>query len=208
MDCILCGSRTEFFKMWRENEYRQCSGCSSILLNTKDYVNAEQEKERYQEHNNDVEDKRYQKFVSPIVDGILNDYGKYHVGLDFGSGTGPVISKLLKDKGYNIKLYDPFFANYPCRLKEKYDYIACCEVIEHFHHPLREFKMLKELLKPGGSIYIMTSLYSHKVDFISWNYKDDITHVFIYHRDAIEWIKNTLGFSKMEVDKNFIKLSI
>jgi len=31
-------------------------------------LSKDKEKERYEEHNNDVEDLRYQQFVAPIVD--------------------------------------------------------------------------------------------------------------------------------------------
>lgn len=208
MECILCGSNTASFKNWRNLEYLKCRGCSSVLLNPKNYVNAKEEKERYQEHNNDVNDKRYQKFVYPIVKEILFDYKEEDIGLDFGAGTGPVISKLLKDKGYNIKIYDPFFANYPDLLEDKYDYIACCEVMEHFHNPRAEFHLMKSMLNLGGTIYLKTSLYDEDIDFIKWNYKDDQTHVFFYHRDALEWIKTNIGFSSMEIKENLIKLKI
>lgn len=208
MKCILCGSDTKLFKKWRESEYLKCQGCDSILLNPKDYISEEKEKERYEEHNNDVNDKRYQDFVYPIVKEILHDYEEDSRGLDFGAGTGPVISKLLRDKGYNIKTYDPFFANYTDRLKEKYDYIVCCEVIEHFHNPKKEFHLMKSMLEAGGSIYIKTSLYDENIDFISWNYKNDITHVFFYHENALNWIKDKIGFSSIEIEESLIKFKI
>lgn len=204
MNCILCGSLTEKFKVWRENQYYRCKGCGSIVLDPMAYVSGKEEKTRYEEHNNDVEDKRYQKFVSPIVSEVLKDYSKNHKGLDFGSGTGPVITKLLRDQDYNIKKYDPFFANSPQVLEEKYDYIACCEVIEHFHDPKKEFKLLRSLLKAGGSLYIMTSIYSEDIEFDSWNYKDDPTHVFFYHKNALEWIEKEFGFSHLEIKKDLI----
>lgn len=204
MNCILCGGSTEVFQIWREKEYTKCSSCNSLMLNPKDYIDETEEKTRYEEHNNDVEDKRYQAFVSPIVNSVLKDYKKDHLGLDFGSGTGPVISKLLGDNGYNIKVYDPFFANYPDRLEVKYDYIVCCEVIEHFHKPEREFTLLKSLLKPGGSLYIMTRIYSEDIDFTTWNYKDDKTHVFFYHKDGLKWIKDNNGFSSMDIKEDLI----
>jgi hypothetical protein len=98
---------------------------------------------RYTQHNNDVNDVRYQKFVQPLVTGILQDFDQSHIGLDFGAGTGPVISKLLTDEGYVIKQYDPFFYDHAELLNQKYDYIACCEVVEHFHNPAKEFKLLQ-----------------------------------------------------------------
>lgn len=208
MNCILCEGKTKFFQLWRNNKYFKCSRCNSVMLDSESYVDESEEKARYEEHNNDVEDKRYQAFVSPIVNEVLREYKENDLGLDFGSGTGPVISKLLKDRGYNIKEYDPFFANYPSRLDKKYDYIVCCEVVEHFHDPVGEFRLLKSLLKPGGSIYIMTSIYEEDIDFISWHYKDDITHVFFYHRDALKWIENNIGFSSMDIEDKLIKFKL
>lgn len=204
MKCTLCGSDTKTYEVWREKEYLKCKGCNALLLNSKDYLNAEQEKRRYQEHNNDVYDPRYQKFVSPIVDGVLRDYGREDLGLDFGAGTGPVITKMLKDQGYDIKIYDPFFANYPGKLEEKYDYIVCCEVMEHFHNPREEFQLMKSLLKEGGSIYLKTQLYSEEIDFASWGYKNDDTHVFFYHRKGLEWIRENIGFSSLLVEEDRI----
>lgn len=208
MKCRLCGGDTEFFNRWRDCEYLKCKNCNSLMLNSMHFVDKIREKERYEEHNNDVNDKKYQKFVYPLVAEVLKDYDKDSIGLDFGAGTGPVISKLLLDKKYNIKIYDPFFANYPELLKNKYDYIVCCEVIEHFHNPREEFNLLKSMLKPGGTIYLKTSLYHEGIDFISWNYKNDITHVFFYHERALEWIKEYMGFSSLEVKKDLIKLKI
>lgn len=204
MNCILCGSSTEKFEIWRNSQYYSCNSCRSLMLDSIDYLEENEEKARYEEHNNDVENKGYQSFVYPIVKEVLNDYKGYDKGLDFGSGTGPVITKLLRDKEYNIKLYDPFFANEPEVLEEKYDYIVSCEVIEHFHNPRKEFKLLRSLLKPGGSLYIMTSIYSEDIDFKTWNYKDDKTHVFFYHKKALEWIKNEFDFAHLKIEKNLI----
>lgn len=205
MKCILCEAKADFFETWRKNKYYKCQKCSSIFLDPKNYINYKKEKERYEEHNNDVYDKNYQNFVWPLVKAVLKDYTKNHRGLDFGAGTGPVITKLLKDQSYNIKIYDPFFANYPEKLGDKYDYIVVCEVVEHFHNPLKEFKLLKSLLKPGGSLYIKTELYSEAIDFLSWTYKNDITHVFFYHEKALKWIKSECGFSELKIEKDFIK---
>ncbi|MDA3817128.1 MAG: hypothetical protein PF486_07110, partial [Prolixibacteraceae bacterium] len=90
------------------------------------------ERERYIEHNNDVNDVRYQNFVSPITGAVQNDFSPVDSGLDFGGGTGPVITNFINDNGYNIIDYDPYFNDRPELLEKTYDYIACCEVMEHF----------------------------------------------------------------------------
>jgi len=162
------------------------------------------EKLRYEEHINDVEDKGYQKFVSPITSAILKDFLRTDKGLDFGAGTGPVISKVLTDNEFSIVQYDPFFHNNPNLLNAKYNYIACCEVMEHFYRPKKEFKLLRNLLQPSGKLYCMTDLYDESIDFHKWYYKNDQTHVFIYHKNSIDWIQKEIGFSDVLINGRLI----
>ena len=164
----------------------------------------EDEKMRYETHNNDVFDERYQNFVSPITKAILENFSEDHLGLDFGAGTGPVISKVLKDNDFRIKAYDPFFHNNPSILNEEYDYIACCEVIEHFYSPKKEFSLLNKILSKGGRLYCMTDIYEESIDFSTWYYKNDPTHVFIYQKKTIAWIKNEFDFSRVNIDGRLI----
>ncbi len=176
------------------------------MLDPSNYLTNEEEKERYEAHNNDVNDTRYQKFVSPIVEGVKDNYNTNHTGLDYGAGTGPVITSLLEKKGYDVKLYDPFFHNYSENLCKKYDYIICSEVMEHFHNPYYEFKSLTKILNSKGTIFCMTSLYNEDINFENWYYKNDPTHVFFYHKKALEWIKNKFSFSDLQIDGKLIKL--
>jgi hypothetical protein len=162
------------------------------------------EKLRYKEHINDVEDKGYQKFVSPITSAILNNFSPSDKGLDFGAGTGPVISKVLTDNEFSIIQYDPFFHNNPNLLNAKYNYIACCEVMEHFYRPKKEFELLRNLLQPNGKLYCMTDLYDTSIDFHKWYYKNDQTHVFIYHENTIEWIQENINFSDVFINGRLI----
>lgn len=202
--CSLCNSKTNLFNESRNKKYYKCQNCFSIMLDPLDYVSMEEEKARYLTHNNDIHDIRYQEFVSPIVEKIKDNYDLNHLGLDYGAGTGPVATSLLEKEGYRVRLYDPYFHYYPENLCKKYDYIICSEVIEHFHKPYDEFKSLINMLNENGTIFCMTSLYDEDIDFNSWNYKNDETHVFFYHNRAIEWIKNEFGFSKVEIDDKLI----
>ena len=159
-------------------------------------------------HNNDVDDIGYQQFVSPITSAVMNDYSSEHKGLDFGAGTGPVISKVLTDNQFNIKAYDPFFHNHSQLLNETYDFIACCEVIEHFYAPSKEFSLLKSLLKPNGRLYCMTDIYHENIDFHDWYYKNDPTHVFFYQQQSFVYIKEEYGFSDVFIDGRLITFTV
>ena len=163
------------------------------------HLSSADEKKRYLAHHNDVDDVRYQDFVRPIVNDVLEQCCPQHQGLDFGCGTGPVISKLLEDNNYNIRQYDPFFCNLPELLKRSYDYIVCCEVIEHFRDPAREFQLLRSLLQSNGKLFCQSAIYAPEINFIDWRYKNDPTHVFFYQKRTLDWIRDHCGFSSLVV---------
>ncbi|MBI9030709.1 methyltransferase domain-containing protein [bacterium] len=204
MKCPLC--QTENSNYYSDH-YFYCNKCQAVYLDKESYLDSAKEKARYLEHNNDVNCLKYQKFVSPITDYIFANYGKADLGLDFGSGTGPVISKILTDKDYNIKQYDPFFSHDKSLLDQKYDYIASCEVVEHFHNPNKDFLLLKKLLKNGGKLLLQTHIYDeNKINFKNWYYQNDLTHVFIYQYNTIKYIAAQLGFNILKLDERFIVL--
>lgn len=205
--CPLCSGIGEIFYQYKKRLYHQCNNCYGIFVDQSLIPDNNTEKERYKEHNNDVNDLKYQQFVSPITEAILSSHNKEDQGLDFGAGTGPVIAKVLKDNNYNIELYDPFFHNNPELLEDKYDYIVCCEVIEHFHNPKKEFRLLKKLMKEGALLYCMTDLYTESIDFHKWYYKNDMTHVFIYHAKTIRWIQKEFEFINVTIVDRLITFS-
>ena len=207
LKCLLCDFDTKIFYKEKNREFYKCDNCFSIMLNPINYISNKDEKERYETHNNDVDDIRYQNFVSPIVKSVKKDYKPSHIGLDFGAGTGPVITSLLEKEGYKLNLYDPYFHNYPKNLNKKYDFIVCCEVIEHFYNPFEEFKLMSEILNSNGRLYCMTSLYDESINFEDWYYKNDETHVFFYHKKALEWICAKFEFAKVKISDRLIIFS-
>lgn len=204
MQCSLCGSETILYSEIRDRIYYSCVECKGILLHPSCFLPREAEKERYQLHQNDVTDSGYQKFVFPITQSILKEYSKHHKGLDFGSGTNSATSYVLKKNEYDVALYDPFFNKNTNTLAVQYDYIICCEVMEHFYNPAKEFQLLDSVLKPKGNLYCKTKLYNPKIDFNSWWYKNDATHVFFYSSKTLMWIKNKFNFNFLSYSDDLI----
>ena len=203
-NCPLCNSTSTLFCEKTKHLFYKCNTCHGIFRPKHTFLTAEEEKAHYEKHNNDVFDERYQNFVSPIVNAVLQDLSSEAKGLDFGSGTGPVIAKMLTDKGYQVQNYDLFFAKEPSLLNQKYDYISCCEVMEHFHQPYKEFELLKSLLLPKGKLYCKTEVFNNQKPFENWYYKDDFTHVFIYQHKTLEWIKTKFHFSNLVIKEKLI----
>lgn len=195
MKCTLCNTLL-INKM--DEYFYDCHCCRAIVKNSEYYLPPDEEKARYEQHNNDVNDKAYQEFTSPITNYILKYFNKNHIGLDYGSGTGPVISKMLTDKNYSVQQYDPFFNPDKELLKIKYDYIFSCEVFEHFFNPEAEITLLKNMLKSKGSLIFMTFLYFDKFDFKNWVYRNDPTHVFMFREETVKYIAQKYSF-KIEV---------
>jgi hypothetical protein len=203
--CQLCNAKSTLFY---KDEFYKCSCCKAIFRPKEKLLDNEKEKQRYDSHTNDANDLGYQNFVKPITNSILNEFKSGDIGLDFGCGKDSPIVKILEENSYKIAKYDIFFYDDKEILEQKYDYIACCEVIEHFYTPKKEFELLKSLLKDSGVLYLMTGIYSDEMDFSKWWYKNDLTHVFIYTKETLYWIKKEFGFKDIKIEKNFIRLSL
>ena len=207
MECPLCYRPTSNQRQLSP-QFSNCNTCGTIYRHSTYYLSSEKEKERYLLHNNNVDDANYQTFVTPILNEVYRSFGPKSKGLDFGAGTGPVISKLLMDKGYQMSLWDPFFHSDESVLNDRYDFIVCCETIEHFHRPLKEFDLMITLLKPRGKLCCMSELLPTDITFDDWYYKNDPTHVIFYSEKNLKWIKEKVGFSKVRIDGRLIVFEI
>jgi SAM-dependent methyltransferase len=208
MNCLLCNSiAIEKYHSQIDREWYFCLECASVFVPNHILPSFKKEKRRYQLHENNPTDIGFQKFVSPLAQTIKNTIPEKHTGLDFGSGTGSAVGKLVREAGYNLFEYDPFFKANRSVLDSAYDFIICCEVIEHFHHPLKEFELLYSLLKPGASLFSMTNLLPERSEFPIWYYKNDLTHVLFYSIENLEWIKKKVGFSGLKIEGRVITLT-
>ncbi|MBK5196280.1 MAG: class I SAM-dependent methyltransferase [Proteiniphilum sp.] len=207
--CPLCEAVTDkICTVIKNRKYYRCAQCDGVFMDSAFLPDRTEEAYRYREHNNDVYDDRYRAFVSPIVEAVLENFTAENRGLDFGAGTGPVISKMLEEKGYDIRQYDPFFHADRSLLNKQYDYVVACEVIEHFHYPASEFLLLRGLLNDNGKLYCRTSILHPEQNFESWYYKDDPTHVFFYSPITAEKIRDKFGFKRVDINGNLIIFSV
>ena len=206
-ECPLCGKQAEGFHSDPIHLFYSCRGCGGLFRDPGQLPEPEAEKGRYLNHRNHLEDRGYIDFASPILQSVRRQFDPGTRGLDFGCGHSPVISELLRREKYAVDDYDPFF--FPEKVFEgkSYDYLICCEVIEHFHNPDREFRLMHSLLKPGGKLICMTDLYSDQIDFGSWYYKNDRTHVFLYRVKTIDYIRSRFDFRDVKVDGRLIEFS-
>ena len=163
-------------------------------MRSEDRLDAVAERRRYDTHQNDPNDSGYRGFLGRLAEPLIERLKAGSEGLDYGSGPGPTLSAMLKEKGFPMTIYDPFFASDKAVLGRTYDFITCSETAEHFFQPDVEFGRLDGLLNPGGWLAVMTEILEGQV-FDTWRYVRDATHVAFYRSRTMEWIAANFGWS-------------
>lgn len=193
-DCVLCGSeKTEWIyrdetRMDYKRDYYKCKECSLIFVPPDQRLSADEEKSRYEMHENDPKDPRYRKFLSRMFTPMAERLEPESYGLDFGSGPGPTLNLMFEEEGHTVRIYDPFYAPDRSVFNEQYDFITTTETAEHLFDPLMELDRLWSCLKPGGYFGVMTKRHQGAEHFKNWHYKNDDTHVVFYHKDTFRWL--------------------
>jgi 2-polyprenyl-3-methyl-5-hydroxy-6-metoxy-1,4-benzoquinol methylase len=168
-------------------------------LDPSQRLSPSEEKARYETHENDIQDPKYQEFVRPLVKWIQEIVKPGASGLDFGAGTGPILESLFQKDGYEMDKYDPFYWPNGKTLQKQYDFVVASEVAEHFSDPEKEFTLLNSLLKPGGVLGLMTLMHEAQTEIETWYYLKDPTHICAYSQKTFEWVQEHFSFSKLEI---------
>lgn len=201
--CLLCNSSDqEFFFKDKFRAYRCCNVCSIIFVPTEFHVSRQDEKARYEEHNNDADDIRYREFLERIAVPIRERFPKGSHGLDFGCGPTPLLADILSEDGFEMEIYDSFYETDKTVLSNKFDFIVSTEVVEHLSKPLEVFNRLFSILKPDGILAVMTQLFDDSIDFSDWHYKNDRTHICFYSIETFDWLAKELGVKYSQVEKD------
>ncbi len=187
--CLLCGgNKVSFFNKDKHRSFNSCENCGVIFVSEQDLLTREAEKKRYDQHQNDGEDAGYLAHLTGVVNQVKRTVESGKKGLDFGSGPQPVLSSLLTESGYEMRYYDLFYQPDTSVFDEKFDFITCCEVIEHAYGAFETWEQIDQILKSGGVLVLKTQLYDFGVYFKNWYYKNDKTHVVFYTRKSINWV--------------------
>ncbi|MFC1517196.1 methyltransferase domain-containing protein [Candidatus Margulisiibacteriota bacterium] len=204
--CPLCeGQEIKLFHTAKNNrKFFRCNTCSLTFLDRAQRLTPEEEKKRYDTHNNDPQDKKYRNFLNRLRQPMLKHLKPGAKGLDFGSGPGPTLSLMFNEQGFPTKHYDPIYEPDNSLLKETYDFISCSEVAEHMYEPHKEFKLLKDLLNPGGILGVMTKIMGNDSDFADWHYAQDPTHVCFYKKEVFNWISTSFALDIISQEKNIV----
>jgi len=186
--CSLCQSEATAFHRDAARDYFHCSTCHLVFVPQSFHLASDEEKRRYDNHENNLEDLQYRQFLSQMSEPIIPLLPAGACGLDFGCGPGPALAAMLEEAGFGMTLFDPFYANNPEVLEKTYDFVVCTETAEHFSNPKKEWEVLVELVKEDGYLGIMTQQLTELERFSTWHYIRDDTHVCFYSRKTFDWL--------------------
>ena len=183
------GEHNSFYFEDKKRTFYKCETCALVFVPPRFYVDSVVEKKQYDNHKNSIEDEGYCHFLTRLIDPMEAKIPKGSYGLDFGSGPGPTLSELFKRRGFEMDIYDPYYAPNDDIFSKKYQFITSTEVIEHMYNPMFEVKRLLEMLEEGGVLGLMTMFVpENKDDFKQWFYKNDPTHIAFYSEETFQWL--------------------
>lgn len=189
--CPLCKSKnTGLFYQDRLRQYNHCNQCKLVFVPPQFHLSADDEKKRYDFHQNSPDRADYKRFLNILLERLTIKLRPASKGLDYGSGPVPVLSMLMADKSFTVDNFDLYYANNPDVLAHQYDFVTCVETVEHFRYPQSNWVTMINMLKKGGWLGIMTELLMDSVDFASWYYKSDTTHINFYSEATFIWLAN------------------
>ena len=192
--CPLCSNpKSSHYFSDQFREYMHCPVCELVFTHPDSHLSRDEEFKRYEFHQNNLDDPRYRSFLQKMSAPMLNRIAANSDGLDFGSGPGPLLKHIFEEQGHTMSVYDTFYAPKQEVFKKSYAFITATEVVEHLHKPLVELDRLWSCLQPRGYLGVMTSLNLPELNFSTWHYIKDDTHVVFFAPQTMTWLVNRWG---------------
>ena len=193
LPCPLCRSQlTGLLHTTRDKtgqrDFHLCSACDLVFVPSRFQIDQEAQKARYLEHNNDPADEAYRGFLSRLLKPLGPHLRPGASGLDYGAGPGPALAAMMREAGFDVRIYDPHFFPDESAIASTYDFITCTETAEHFSSPRNDFDRLQSMLRPSGWLGVMTAMLDDRQGFGDWYYRRDPTHISFYSKKTMTWI--------------------
>ena len=202
--CPLCGAVGAEFHRDRRRTYLRCTECALVFVPPEHRPDPVTERSVYELHENSPHDQGYRAFLSRTANAIAQRVPAGSCGLDFGCGPGPTLSVMLEEMGYEMAIYDPFFAPDQAALERTYDFVTATEVVEHLHHPASTLATMWSCVGSGGILAIMTQMVIDREAFARWRYKEDETHVCFYSRETFDVVGERVGSTPEFVGRDVV----
>ena len=208
MCCIICSAESYLIKDNKKDfKYYRCSSCGFIALDEEHRVDSRREKEQYDQHNNGFNDTGYVEMFERFIDKYIVPYlSNIETALDFGSGPGPVLYRLLEERGLEVDIYDLYYSPKKVYEDRSYDLITSTEVFEHLSQPMKILEELVNHLNSNSYLILMTK-FPPKDDkeFLNWWYRRDPTHISFFTPKSFEIMAKKVNLEVLKIiDDNVV----
>lgn len=174
-------------------------------MDPKHYLKPEDERRRYELHENTCENQGYVDMFERFWSVVLPHIQNVKTVLDYGCGTEPVFAKILRQKEYSVDTYDKYFAPQRVYQEKTYDLVTLTEVLEHIADPTKLFALLAKHVRPGGYIAFMTLFHPENDEaFLKWWYRRDPTHISFYSIKTIDYLCKSSNMALLFTDRERI----
>lgn len=208
--CPVCGNPAPCppFADPKGREYSRCPRCGLYFLLHRYRPSPEEERKRYLLHDNSAANEEYLSYLGRIVDTAVFPFVRPGGSiLDIGSGPDGVLVGLLRERGYPALGHDPFFSPDPPPDGMAFSAVTLIEVVEHAGEPRQLMTDAVRYLggRSGGILIVKTLFAPDSGDaFLSWWYRQDITHILFYQRKTLTALAEGSGFRLLWSDNESI----
>lgn len=204
MLCKICQADTRVLcHPITQHRYYRCEQCDFVFKSEVHYLSASDELREYDLHTNSIEDLRYVDYFKRFIEAAVVGYASIgRKGLDFGSGPSPVLATILeRDYGYDMDIYDLFYAPEKVFQGRRYDLITSTEVVEHLEDPLAFFQLVRGLMCEDGVLAVMTLFHPEEDEAIlKSHYLRDQTHISFFSLRTMETVAALAGLEVIYTD--------
>jgi len=197
MNCHICNGPTEHFVDGkRDIRYYHCKPCGYIFKDPLYYQTIEEQKFRYDLHDNSENSEGYKAYFQRFLDFVIPHIEKPETALDFGCGRSTLLASLLKNESIICDAYDPIYHPDTLKSDKSYNLIVSTEVFEHLHQPRKVFSLLTKYLKDGGYMALQTQFHSNDAaQFRMWYYHQDPTHIVFFTPQTFKVLAKMYGYA-------------
>ncbi len=210
-NCPLCKSpeiHFQFHQKLHSRDFYLCETCDLSFVDRDKLLDRDEEKSRYDLHQNDIRSTGYEKFLRRVINPVISSFSSSAKGLDFGSGPYPMLIEIFNEEGFqHIEGYDPLYRPDSTVFEKKYAFITMCEVIEHIYDLNFEVSRIAELLDPESWLVISTGIKQASAELEKWHYIHDDTHINLFSTKTFEWMERSLGLKIEKLEQSLVIFS-
>jgi len=207
MECLICRSPTkEYNDIKLDIKTYKCNTCKYLFKDPETFWELEEQKKRYDLHQNNPEDAGYRSYFQNFLDFVFSIIDIPKSVLDFGCGESELLADMICEMGASAVGYDPIYRPQKEYKLQRYDLITSVEVFEHLHNPSKVFNHLISLLDEGGVLAIRTEFLPEEMsDYFRWYYRLDPTHVGFFSIDTFRYLAKSGGCEYLgDNEKNIV----